>query len=90
MTIDERCDKRVGLCRKLRDLEKEIEKTSDIKNKYEQSTGNKKVSILIYVDNENIQYSLDKNTAKCCIELIENSYLVEKDSIIQALKQELR
>lgn len=89
MTIDERCDKRVGLCRKLRDLEKEIEKILDIKNKWEESDGSKKVSISIHVCNENIIYTLDKTTAKNCIELIKNTYFIEKDTIIQTLKEDL-
>lgn len=89
MTINEKYDKRVILCRKLRDLEDAIENTTNDRNKYNQSTGNKKVTLSIYVDGESIQYKLNEKVADSCLGNIISDYRMKKDDIIQTLKQEL-
>lgn len=90
MTVDEKYDRRVNLCRILRVLEDEIEKIINKRSEYSQSEGNKKATLSIYVKGESVQYELDEKTANCCMEVIENSYSLQKDDIIQTLKQELR
>lgn len=90
MTVDEKYDRRVNLCRTLRVLEGESEKIINTRSKYSQSEGNKKVTLSIYCEGENVQYELDEKTANRCMEVIENSYSLQKDDIVQTLKQELR
>ncbi len=89
MTINEKYDKRVILCRKLRDLEDAIENTTNDRNKYNQSTGSKKVTLSIHVDSETIQYELSDEVADICLGTIIGDYRMKKDDIIQTLKQEL-
>lgn len=90
MTIDEKYESRVKLCRILRTLEDEIEKITNTIDKYDQSEGNKKVSLSVYVDGESIQYELSKKVAERCLDYIKDEYVTQKDDIIQTLKQELR
>ena len=90
MTVDEKYDTRVNLCRKLRNIEDEIEKIAELRDKYKQSTGNKKVTLSVYVEGNTVQYELDEKTANSCIEFIENDYSGRKYDIIQTLKQELK
>ena len=63
MTVDEKYDRRVNLCRTLRVLEGESEKIINTRSKYNQSEGNKKVTLSIYCEGENVQYELDEKTA---------------------------
>ena len=58
MTIDEKYESRVKLCRILRNLEEELEKITNTIEKYDQSNSNKKVSLSAYIDGESIQYEL--------------------------------
>ena len=44
MTVNEKYDRRVNLCRTLRALEDELEKIINTRSKYNQSEGNKKVT----------------------------------------------
>lgn len=89
MKADEKYDIRVKLCRTLKVLEDEIDKVSDIKNKYIQTNGSKKVTLSIYVDGETIQYELSETLANKCLENIKNSYIEQKHDVVQTLKQEL-
>ena len=54
MTVDEKYDRRVNLCRTLRVLEGESERIINIRSKYNQSEGNKKVTLSIYCEGENV------------------------------------
>lgn len=90
MTVDEKYNRRVNLCRTLRVLEDELEKIINTRSKYSQSEGNKKVTISIYCEGENVQSELDEKTANRCMEAIENSYYIQRNDIVQTLKQELR
>lgn len=89
MTIDEKYDKRVNLCRKLRTLEDAIENIANDRSKYNQSTGNKKVTLSIYVEGKTVQYELSEEVADSCLDNISKNYIVQKEDIIQTLKQEL-
>ena len=90
MTVDEKYNRRIELCKTLRDIEDELLKIVNIRNKYSDSERSKKATLSIYVEGENIQYELDEKTANSCMEVIENSYSLQKDDIIKTLKQELR
>ena len=90
MTANEKYDRIINLCKTLRTLEYELEKIITTRSKYSQSEGNKKVTLSIYCEGENVQYELDEKTANRCMEVIENSSSLQKDDIIQTLKQELR
>lgn len=90
MTIDEKYESRVKLCRILRNLEEEIEKITNTIEKYDQFNSNKKVSLSVYVDGESIQYELSQKVAERCLDYIKDEYVTQKYDIIQTLKQELR
>lgn len=90
MTIDEKYESRVKLCRILRNLEEEIEKITNTIEKYDQSNSNKKVSLSAYIDGESIQYELSQKVAEICLDYIKDEYVTQKDDIIQILKQDLR
>ena len=89
MTINEKYDKRVNLCRKLRTLEDAIENITNDRSKYNQYTGNKKATLSIYVEGGAIQYELSDEVADICLGTIIADYRMKKDDIIHTLKQEL-
>ena len=89
MTINDKYNKRVELCRELRDIEDEIEKITDISNRYKESSGNKKMTLSIYIEGETTQYHLDEKTANGCIEFISAYYGIQKDNIVRFLIREL-
>ena len=90
MTVDEKYDRRVNLCKTLRVLESELEKIINTRNKYSDSERSKKATLSIYVEGENIQYELSDITAIRCIGVIEDNYSSQLANITIALKQELK
>ena len=90
MTVDEKYDRRVNLCKTLRVLESELEKIINTRNKYSDSERSKKATLSIYVEGENIQYELSEVTAIRCIGAIEDNYSSQLANITFALKQELK
>lgn len=89
MTTDEKYNRRVNLCSKLRTLDDEIEKIADIRNEYGQTNDNKKARLSIYFEGASYQYELSDKVAFDCMQNIYNSFAMEKKDIIETLKQEL-
>ena len=90
MTVDEKYNRRIELCKTLRDIEDELVKIVNVRNKYSDSERSKKATLSIYVEGENIQYELSEITAIRCIGAIEDNYSSQLANITIALKQELK
>ena len=90
MTTDEKYDSRLRLLRILRTLEDEIEKLTNVKNEYNNSENNKKATLNISVKGKNIQYELGDKDINRCLETIIHSFNVQKNDIVETLKQELK
>lgn len=89
MTADEKCDKRIELCRTLRTIETEKENLDDISSKWNSSEGNTKATLSIYVGGENVKIELGHSITNGCLEVIMRYYLEQKEDIIQTLKHYL-
>lgn len=89
MTVDERYDARVSMCRQLRILEDEIEKLKNIKEKYNQHDKNRKAVLSINIDGKSTEYELGFESGKDCINIIIRRYCLQKNDIVKILKQEL-
>lgn len=89
MTTDEKYNRRVNLCSKLRILDNEIEKIANIRDEYGNTNSNKKVRLSICFEGGSYQYELSDKVAVDCMQNIYNSFEMEKEDIIKTLKQEL-
>ena len=90
MTVDEKYNERIRLCRMLKTIEDEIENLKNIHNKYNQSNGNKNATLSLYIDGKNVQYELDEKVTGECLVLISNNFLERKGDVIRAIEQALK
>ena len=91
MNANERYEARLGLCRKLRDLENNIEEVKSIREEYKQSKGDSgKFTISVYVSGKSLKYELDKRMANCCFDSIVESLRMQREEAILSLKQTMK
>lgn len=90
MTVDEKYDRRIELCRTLRVIETEIENIDDIGIEWNSPEGNKKATLSIYVGGENAKIELGHSIMNNCLEVIRRDYLEQKEDIVKILNQYLK
>lgn len=91
MNANESYEARLGLCRKLRDLENNIEEVKGIREEYKQSKGDsRKFTISVYVSGKSSKYELDKRTANRCFDSIVESLMMQREEAILSLKQTMK
>ena len=85
MTVDEKYDKRIELCRILRAIETEIENIDAMASKWNNSESNRKAILSIYAGGENIKIELGHSITNKCLQVIREQYLDQKEDIKQTL-----
>ena len=91
MNANESYEARLGLCRKLRDLENNIEEVKSIREEYKQSKGDsRKFTISVYVSGKSSKYELDKRTANRCFDFIVESLMMQREEVIHSLEQTMK
>lgn len=79
MTVDEKYYERIRLCRVLRDIEINMDKTNKAFNEYFQSSDNKKAVILLNIDGKITECELGERTTEECFRVIMDKFLHKRE-----------
>ena len=91
MNANESYEARLGLCRKLRDLENNIEEVKSIREEYRLAKGDdRNFTISVYVSGKSSKYELDSGTAYHCLGSIVESLMMQREEAILSLKQTMK
>ena len=86
MTVDEKYQERIRLCRTLRNIENEMDKTSKAFDEYFKSSSNRKAVILLYNDGRITECELGEETIEGCFKVIMDKYFAQERDAIQSLR----
>lgn len=86
MTVDEKYQERIRLCRTLRNIENEMDKTTKAFDEFFKSSSNRKAVILLYNDGRITECELGEETTEGCFKVIMDKFFTQKRDTIQALK----